>query len=57
MPDSTITRRPLVGPPAQPLDVAWPTASWPTGAPPAGVDLEPLLEATFAGSLTGAGTS
>ncbi len=34
--------------PDQPDDVPWPTATWPTGPVPAGVDLEPLVEAMFA---------
>lgn len=33
--------------PAQPDGVPWPTTSWPTGAVPAGVDLEPLLDAVM----------
>ena len=33
--------------PAQPSGVAWPTDDWPRGAPPAGVDLGPQLDAAF----------
>ena len=33
--------------PGQPDGLAWPTRDWPIGAPPPGVDLDPLLEAAF----------
>ncbi|HEY1828108.1 MAG TPA: serine hydrolase [Acidimicrobiales bacterium] len=34
----------LVALPGQPAGMPWPTEEWPEGEPPAGVDLEPLLE-------------
>ena len=47
---------PLVALPAQPPDVAWPTASWPEGRPPVAVStaLEQLLDEAFdtSGPLT-----
>jgi CubicO group peptidase (beta-lactamase class C family) len=38
----------LVALPTQPHDVPWPTGSWPVGSPPAGVDLDPLLDEILA---------
>jgi CubicO group peptidase (beta-lactamase class C family) len=40
-------RRPLVPLPAQPAGVPWPTTEWPTGPVPAGVEFDPLMDATF----------
>jgi CubicO group peptidase (beta-lactamase class C family) len=38
---------PLPPLPPQPADTPWPTEEWPTGDPPAGVDLDALLDRAF----------
>jgi CubicO group peptidase (beta-lactamase class C family) len=45
----------LVPLPPQPDDVPWPTTTWPEGAPPAGVDVEGLLDDVFGGGAFGTG--
>ena len=42
-----LAHRPLVPLPPQPAGVPWPTEAWPTGDVPAGVALEPLLDAVM----------
>ena len=39
--------------PAQPAAIPWPTVDWPSGDPPAGVDLEHLVDEVFAGGVYG----
>ena len=46
LPDD-VARRRLVPLPPQPAGVPWPTEDWPTGTVPAGVALEPLLDAVM----------
>jgi CubicO group peptidase (beta-lactamase class C family) len=45
----------LVPLPSQPAGVPWPTESWPEGAPPAGVDIDGLLDDVFGGGAFGTG--
>jgi CubicO group peptidase (beta-lactamase class C family) len=45
----------LVPLPSQPDDVPWPTKAWPEGEPPAGVDVDGLLDDVFAGGAFGTG--
>ena len=41
--------------PPQPADVPWPTSDWPEGDPPAGVDVDGLLDEVFSGGVFGTG--
>lgn len=45
----------LVTLPRQPDAVPWPTTSWPEGSPPAGVDVDGLLDEVFSGGVFGTG--